>query len=400
MPNDDSIEFENRDEDRPDHVQVETLHDAVVTATDWTTETILSQMERENILLSPRFQRRDAWDVTRKSRFIESLFLGLPVPQIVLAEQRGQRGKFIVLDGKQRLLSLLQFSGRGGGRNNGFALKGLDVRDDLLDHTFSDLADDPTFSDDVNAFQNHTIRTVVIRNWPSTDFLYLLFVRLNTGSVQLSPQELRQALHPGPFVDFVDDRACESQALKRLLRKEEPDFRMRDSELLLRHIAFKRFMGEYAGNLKQFLDDTCGNLNQRWEDVSESVASDVHEFEESTNFCFQVFGERNVGRKWGDGSFQGQFNRALFDVLSYYFSIPAVRAASDGRNAEIFDGFKSLSASPGFVTSITTTTKSINATYTRFREWATTLRRVIGNSVPVPELNQNNRIVFSDQAEG
>jgi Protein of unknown function DUF262 len=81
---------------------------AVVTGTDWTTETVVSQLKRGNIQLDPRFQRRDAWKRDRKSRFIESLIVGLPIPQIVLAESKRERGRFIVLDGKQRLLSILQ----------------------------------------------------------------------------------------------------------------------------------------------------------------------------------------------------------------------------------------------------------------------------------------------------
>lgn len=85
-------------------------HQAVVTGTDWTVETVLSQMRRGNFDLSPKFQRRDAWDAKRKSRFIESLILQLPVPQIVLAEKKNAKGQYIVLDGKQRLLALRQFA--------------------------------------------------------------------------------------------------------------------------------------------------------------------------------------------------------------------------------------------------------------------------------------------------
>lgn len=102
---------------------------AVVTGTDWTTETIVSQLTRGNIQLNPRFQRRDAWKQDRKSRFIESLIVGLPIPQIVLAEAKRQRGKFIVLDGKQRLLTILQFWGNGEGTNNEYRLSGSRIKD-------------------------------------------------------------------------------------------------------------------------------------------------------------------------------------------------------------------------------------------------------------------------------
>src|SRR5215471_13803211 len=178
---------------------------AVVSGTDWTTETVVSQLKRKNIQLNPRFQRRDAWRRDRKSRFIESLIVGLPIPQIVLAESKTDRGKFIVLDGKQRLLAILQFWGLGEGENNGYALSGLTLRGDLTKRSFTDLSTDANYEADYNALCNQAIRTVVIRNWKDTNFLHTVFLRLNTGSVNLSPQELRQALLPGSFSNYIDD---------------------------------------------------------------------------------------------------------------------------------------------------------------------------------------------------
>lgn len=61
-------------------LQLKEISDTVVASSDWTTATIRDQLIRENIQLNPRFQRRDAWNITRKSRFIESLILGFPVP--------------------------------------------------------------------------------------------------------------------------------------------------------------------------------------------------------------------------------------------------------------------------------------------------------------------------------
>ncbi|WP_439585122.1 DUF262 domain-containing protein [Dyadobacter bucti] len=69
------------EENEDDLVQnLRTFEQAVVWGTDWTTETITSQLIKENIDLKPKFQRRDAWTRKAKSKFIESLFLGLPIP--------------------------------------------------------------------------------------------------------------------------------------------------------------------------------------------------------------------------------------------------------------------------------------------------------------------------------
>ena len=164
-----------------------------ISGTDWTADTIVNQIRKGNILLSPYFQRRDAWSPKMKSRFIESLFLGLPIPQIILAENKEKKGTYIVIDGKQRLLSLQQFV---EGDDDGKKLKliGLEVKENLNKMTYEEIQNSE-YCDEIDAFNNQTIRTVVVKNWPSVEVLYLLFLRLNTGSVKLSPQELRQALY-------------------------------------------------------------------------------------------------------------------------------------------------------------------------------------------------------------
>jgi hypothetical protein len=80
------IDFEEESEEQDVAEELGQGRAAVVSATDWTTETVVSQLSRGNIQLNPRFQRRDAWKRDRKSRFIESLIVGLRIPQIVLAE--------------------------------------------------------------------------------------------------------------------------------------------------------------------------------------------------------------------------------------------------------------------------------------------------------------------------
>jgi hypothetical protein len=185
---DPDLEFVDEDDTPLPQVETAAFLEAVLYSSDWTVQTILMQLKNRNIDMNPRFQRRDAWSPGGKSRFIESVVLGFPIPQIVLAEKKGLRGQFIVLDGKQRLLTLPQFTGGAEGPRNGFRLAGLEVRSDLNKKNFAQLEKDPARRDDLNAFFNSTIRTVVIRNWPHTDFLHTVFLRLNTGSLKISSQ--------------------------------------------------------------------------------------------------------------------------------------------------------------------------------------------------------------------
>lgn len=374
-----------QDEESVDPIPLEDIREAVVYSADWTTETILAQLRRGNIQINPSFQRRDAWNRKRKSRFIESLILGLPVPQIVLAERREQKGQYIVLDGKQRLLSLLQFTGAAeASRFNGFALQGLDVRDDLNRKSFHDLSNDLILGSDYDAFLNQTVRAVVIRNWPSYDFLHLVFVRLNSGHVSLSPQELREALFPGPFVDFVDARAAESEPLMALLKIDEPDFRMRDVEILVRFLGFAFFLPEYTGNLKAFLDSTCDKLNKAWGEHEDEIRGRANAFDLALATAIEIFGADGAARKWVGDRFEGRLNRAVLDVMAFYFADELIRTAALERRGEVISAFQNLCETDDFRSAIETTTKSMTATRIRFERWGLVLRDVVALPFRVP----------------
>jgi hypothetical protein len=384
------------DDEEP--VSREAVTQAVVTDTDWTAETILSQLRRGNIQLNPRFQRRDAWDPTRKSRFIESLILGLPIPQLVLAEDKRRRGAFIVLDGKQRLLTLRQFAegsplgmGPTAEKFRELRLSRLDVRPDLHGYNLARLEDEPERLDDLNAILNQTVRTVVVRRWPDEDFLNLVFLRLNTGSVPLSPQELRQALHPGPFTNFVDDAAVDSLEVRRALRIKTEDFRMRDVEILLRYIAFRQFLPEYRGNLKAFLDMTAERFNKQWDQLEREAVRLVQEFNESIDVAFKVFGN-NAFFRWESRlgrppRYERRFNRALFDAVMYHLQDSTVRARAVERHAQVENALKKLCTDDDeFVQSIQATTKTIGATFTRISKWGAILSKVLGLKLFTPEI--------------
>lgn len=359
--------------------------DAVVTSTDWTAETIFGQLKRGNIELSPRFQRREAWTDRRKSAFIESLFLGLPVPQIVLAERTDKKGSYIVIDGKQRLLAIRRFGVTD--EDDEFTplrLSGLKIRADLNDNTWAEIKDEPEFQGDIAAYENQTIRTVVVRNWPDDSFLYLIFLRLNTGSVPLSPQELRQALHPGPFTDFMETYSAESVSLQLALGLVAPDFRMRDVEILVRYVAFAERIKDYRGNLKEFLDRTAELLNENWIEKQSHIFELAQRCDEAINATVEIFGE-NAFHIWGTDGYESRFNRAVFDIMTYYFSDPKIAQAAIEKRAQIIGAYEQLcDENDDFMNSLQTTTKSIDATFTRLSAWGEILRSTLGTPVEIP----------------
>ena len=382
------VSFEEEDEDLDDELAssdqpqsvLKEISKILVVATDWTTATILDQLVRENIQLNPRFQRRDAWDITRKSRFIESIFLGFPIPQIVLASQDKKRGKFIVLDGKQRLLTILQFYGRSETPNDSFALKNLEFRPELNGLTHEKIQNDILLNSVLDALDNQTIRTTLIRNWRTESLLYKIFLRLNLENTPLSPQELRQALHPGDFINFLDDESIKSQPLRKILKSKNPDPRMRDVELLLRYVAFHHFLSNYRGNLKVFLDMTCEQLNNDWDNREIEIRDTVSQFDNAVQTTTRIFGEENTFRVWLSSShaYRSKFNRAILDVMIFYFSDPVIRQAAEKNPAGVENSFKELCSSSNseFRDAVEKRTTSIRETHTRLSLWGQALLKV------------------------
>ena len=394
---DEDLDDELASSDQPQSVSKE-ISNILVVATDWTTATILDQLVRENIQLNPRFQRRDAWDITRKSRFIESIFLGFPIPQIVLASQDKKRGKFIVLDGKQRLLTILQFYGRSETPNDSFALKNLEFRPELNGLTHEKIQNDILLNSVLDALDNQTIRTTLIRNWRTESLLYKIFLRLNLENTPLSPQELRQALHPGDFINFLDDESIINQALRKILKSKNPDPRMRDVELLLRYVAFHHFLSDYRGNLKRFLDMTCEKLNNDWDNREIEIRDTVSQFENAVQTTTRIFGEENTFRVWlsNSNAYRSKFNRAILDVMIFYFSDPVIRQAAEKNPAGVENSFKELCSSSNseFRDAVEKRTTSIRETHTRLSLWGQALLKVLDVEFNVPKL-VDNRIIFN-----
>ncbi|WP_370204638.1 DUF262 domain-containing protein [Pararhodobacter marinus] len=187
-----------------DEVQIDDLSSIVVYSRDWTVETIISQIQKGNIDLDPAFQRRNAWNDHKRSKLIESLISGLPVPQIVLAENQARKGSFIVIDGKQRLLAISGFVDPDNFPYwNSDKLKGLTTRPDLDGVNMKALSSQENYEAELRQFLNSDIRCTIITGYKSEQVLYDIFYRLNSASVPLSSQELRQVLNRGPFSELI-----------------------------------------------------------------------------------------------------------------------------------------------------------------------------------------------------
>jgi hypothetical protein len=360
--------------------------DLVVYSRDWTIETIVNQIEQDNIDLNPKFQRRNAWDDVRRSKLIESLVAGLPVPEVVLAENPKRKKAFLVIDGKQRLLTIAGFVDPTIGYWRKAELQKLRLLTDLNGHTFDQLKNDSALSDEYREFMNADLRCTIISKAKSDDALYDIFHRLNSGSVPLSTQELRQVLHKGPFADYLITVTNKPLPLHSVLGSNGPDARLKDAEIVLRFIAIVLFGERYVGNLKRFLDDTMETVTKNWGSWEPKVEEVVDQLNSSIATMTGVFGARKVGRKFVDGKWEARFNRVLFEVEAFYFRfIP--RDVAKAKRKEFLDGFQVLCGEDrDFRSSIETTTKTNERYELRFRKFQSLINRTFHkklNDVPI-----------------
>jgi len=379
------LDLDGWNEELEEEVEAADISSLVVYSRDWTVETILSQIEKQNIDLNPAFQRRNAWNDAKRSKLIESLIIGIPVPEIVLAEDKDRKRSYIVIDGKQRLLAIAGFCDPD--RYHVWEspkLRGLRTRDDLNGLTFAKMSgpDNP----DSRNLLNSDIRCTVISNYESIQVLYDIFYRLNTGSVPLSSQELRQVLNRGPFADYLIETTNEFLPLHAVLNLSGPDARLRDAEILLRYIAFSLFGADYGGNLTPFLDTKMAEINVRWEEMRPLVEELTNQFNRGTDELLEALDGR-VGRKYTERGWESRFNRALYEVEVYYAARMPAGLLTE-KKAVFESAFESLCLEkPEFVTSIETSTKTIDNYRVRFHLFRDMINSSLGlkiTDVPVP----------------
>lgn len=171
---------------------------------DLSVKEILSMVVDKLIDIAPEYQRQFRWDERRQSAFIESVFLGIPVPSLFMATNTDSTWELI--DGVQRISSLIHYAGDEEARavisrSTPLTLTGLGKLEKFNRLRFEDIP--PTLQ---TQFLLKFIKVTTISDKSDMGVRFDLFERLNTGGVVLTNQEIRNCLFRGRFNDFL--RQC------------------------------------------------------------------------------------------------------------------------------------------------------------------------------------------------
>jgi uncharacterized protein with ParB-like and HNH nuclease domain len=320
--------FDDEDDLNNDDYQVRE-YEVTASPNDFNLLTLVNFVESGAIKI-PGFQRNYVWDIKRASKLIESIIIGLPIPQIFLYEEG--RNSFLVIDGQQRLMSIYYFwKGRFPKKEKRSELRRIFDEEGHIPPALLD-SDDyfvkfklqlpeqlphhpnklrgltyQTLEDYQTTFNLRTIRNVIIKqNSPEGDdsAMFEIFNRLNSGGVNLKPQEIRTSLYHSKFYTLIY-KLNTLPAWRNILGIDVPDLNMKDCEILLRGFAMLISGKDYTPSMTKFLNEFSRRMKTQ---TDERISYLEHLFKTFLDACSELPPKSFHG-------IQGRFNISIFESV-------------------------------------------------------------------------------------
>lgn len=263
---------------------------------------IMRMYQDGDIIIKPAFQRYFRWDIEQRTRFIESILLGIPIPPIFVAADGN--GVWELVDGLQRVSTMLSFFGvlksedEGIKHKNNWILVEGDRVDALTDFTYETMPE--LFK---RSLKRATCR-VEILNWNSSyDMRFELFNRLNTGGSPLTAQEIRNCIYRDISIDFNDflKRISDNSDFRELIDlNDEMTEKLYHEELALRFVSlYKNIQNVKTGlahHMSNFMEQALKNKNFNYDEYESIFCNVFHLLKPLKKDIFRQRGKRKGGR--------------------------------------------------------------------------------------------------------
>lgn len=261
---------------------------------------LLDMKENHELDISPEYQRLFQWSEGARSRFIESLLLEMPVPPIYVIEN--EDGKYLLIDGLQRISSYLHLRGKLVAphldppidKGQMLTLSDCDIVKELNGLKFDDLSIALQIK-----LKRAFVRVEVVRKGSDPKFKYHMFKRLNTGGELLTAQQLRNCtirLLDSTFNDFIikcsqntNFRKCTS-----ILTRYQ-SLTAFDQELVLRFFALKNNLDKFSHDVADFLTDYMEEVSDPDTDLVFDYGKEEDVFVRTFDLLSQTLGDKSFG---------------------------------------------------------------------------------------------------------
>lgn len=320
---------------------------------DLAIDAIVAQVKSSILFLRPlsdrpKFQRQYVWDDGLASKLVESVLLNVPIPPCYLSEN--EENELDVIDGQQRIYSLYRFV------ENQFPLRDLEALVEFNGKRFFELP-----SKEQRRIRTHTLRCVVVTNESHPEIKFDVFERLNTSTMPLNSQELRNCVSRGSLNNLLAELSFGERWLAIRGRKM-PDKRLADEEIILRYFSFRlQGIEEYRTPLKKWLNDTARMGRRLGEAEIDSLRAD---WNNALGVALIWFDERECFRRPGGKA----INRALFDLIMQTATKTASNAAIELRE-EFLETFSAMLSDDEFLDLISRSVDHKKRTDRRFEIW-------------------------------
>jgi hypothetical protein len=327
----------------------------------------LTNLYRDGELyINPAFQRFFRWEADQKSRLVESILLGIPIPSVFVSQ--GEDGKWELVDGLQRISTLLQLQGilrdRGGEALPPLVLTETKYLPSLDGRQWED--DDPKKS--LSEAQRLDIKRSkldikIIQRSSSPRTKYDLFQRLNGYGTPLTPQEMRSALvlSVAPkFYEWVEQLARYESFVESTKLGETELEEKYDVELVLRFLILHNWQDVSAKAFRGF----ASVLDDRSVQMAEEYPKDLETMDRTFSATFDLLyeaGGPDVFRKWDPAKerFSRGFLNTAFEVIA--LGLGYLIANGLPHRVDILDAVKELwsrgDMSTRFATGLSTETR-------------------------------------------
>jgi Protein of unknown function DUF262 len=243
--------------------------------TEYSVELLAEKMGRKEFVI-PEYQRAFTWEIGRKSRFIESLIMGLPIPFLFFWEM--ESGQLEIVDGSQRLRTLHEYI------LGDLELSALEELPSLSGTRFSDLS-----ASRQRKIRNRSIRGIVLNEHADDQARFDMFERINTGSKVANTAEVRRGALRGPFQALVVELSS-SPLLTDLAPVSNKSERERiPEELVTRFFAYGDGLNGYRDSPSRFIFDYTKKMNDAFERDPELVQEYRDRFHSTMEFVKRVF---------------------------------------------------------------------------------------------------------------
>ncbi|WP_270567356.1 DUF262 domain-containing protein [Clostridium beijerinckii] len=265
--------------------------------------------------LNPAFQRLYRWNNEQKTNFIESILIGIPIPEIFVAQKRD--GKWDIVDGVQRISTLLQLTGELEGKDP-LVLEETTYLPSLVGFTWKTL---PLEVKRILRRSKIGINIILTEN--SIQSQYELFKRLNTGGLHLESQEIRNCLLimiDENFYESINDLKNYPNFKKCLTLSEEKLNEEYHMELIIRYLIAKLDIVDYddynisQDKLAQFIDKEITRIIQN---DKFDLDREINIFKRTFDYIYKALGT-NAFKKYNisKSKFEGSFSNSSFEAIT------------------------------------------------------------------------------------